>query len=279
MKKTIWAVLFVCLVSLVHCCALTQKEVCGKSLSAVVRIDIADGLASGFIVSADGWVVTAGHVVYENGERRSAVAVVMPNGTTQLAQVFFSEESIVRDFALLKIEATNLPFLEFGEETEAEVGSDITIIGFPFSAENNQGNVTTKFCLAGMVAAAESITNKVMNHSINVNAIYFQGPAVKGISGGPIISRDTGRVIGIQSAKLAGIGPALGQVRKELINTKASGAAVQMGGADVGENLIEIINVMDRHLANGLGVATGADDASLFLRITKRNYEKQTKRR
>ena len=196
---------------------LTQKEACKRFMPAVVRIDVADGRATGFMVSADGWILTAAHVVFnpQTGERLTAIAVLLPDGSSSLARVFIDQDAAFRDFALLKVDKTGLPFLELGANDEISPGSDITIIGFPFSAESAYStNVNTKFCLSGMIAATDSITE----NGVKVDAMYFQGPAVKGISGGPIIARDTGHVVGVQSQKLAGIGPALIAVRSTLQN-------------------------------------------------------------
>ncbi len=243
---------------------ITQKEACKRFMPAVVRIDVADGKATGFIISPDGWILTAAHVVLDpqTGERRSAVAVSIPDGTSPLAEVFIDKDSVIRDFALLKVDGKNFPFLQLAADEEISPGSDVTIIGYPFAAESKYStSINTKFCLSGMVAATDTIAD----HGINVDAIYFQGPAVKGISGGPVISRDTGHVIGIQSQRLAGIGPGLDAVRSILQNGPAPGVQVEMhfAGVNVGPTIVELINVLDRHLANGLGAATGADDAAI----------------
>jgi S1-C subfamily serine protease len=254
---------------------VTTKEACGKFMPAVVRIDVADGRATGFIVSPDGWILTAAHVVIDpsNGERRSAVAILLPDGSSPLATVFVDQESAVRDFALLKVEAKSpLPSIELGSSSEVSPGSDLTIIGYPFSAEGWGGaSLDTKFCLSGMVAATDSIAN----HSVNIDAIYFQGPAVKGISGGPIISRDTGHVVGIQSQKLAGITTALDGVRTKLETGIFPGVHTTMNidHVSIGPTLIELINVLDRHLANGLGAATAIDDPKRALSKAQRRYK------
>jgi len=192
-----------------------------------------------------------------------------------LAQVFIDTESVIRDFALLKVEKTGLPFLELGTESEVSPGSDITIIGYPFSAESAYtASINTKFCLSGMVAA----TDTIVEHGVNINAIYFQGPAVKGISGGPIISRDTGHVVGIQSQKLAGIGVELNDIRKQLVAGK-SNMTVRFTGVDLADSLIGIIDVMDRHLVNELGSGTGASDVAYALKKARREYERQHPRK
>jgi len=191
---------------------LTPKEACTRFMSKVVRIDAgADTVASGFIISSDGWILTAGHVVFDHqtGQQLSTILVRLPDRTTSLAHIFVDRESVIRDFALLKVDKTDLPFLELGSWTEVDPGSEVTIIGYPFSA-GADASITTKFCLSGLVAA----TDTVSNNGVSVDAIYFQGPVVKGLSGGPVISRDTGHVVGIQSQKLAGISSALAATRQ-----------------------------------------------------------------
>ena len=203
-------------------------------------------------------------------ERRSAVAVLLPDGSSPLARVFIDRDSAIRDFAILKVSGTGLPFLELGTNDEVSPGSDITIIGYPFSAESAYGtSINTKFCLSGLVAATDSITE----NGVNVDAIYFQGPAVKGISGGPIIARDTGHVVGIQSQRLAGIGQALNSVRSNLQNGPVPGVHVEshISGVNFGPTLIDLINVLDKHLANGLGAATAIDDPKSALSRAKKD--------
>src|SRR4029077_5538839 len=82
--------------------SLTQKDICKQSMPAVVRIDVAEGVASGFIVSADGWILTAGHVVFnqQTGEQLTTVSVRLPDRSTAFAKVFIDKESMTRDFAL-----------------------------------------------------------------------------------------------------------------------------------------------------------------------------------
>ncbi|HZW93608.1 MAG TPA: serine protease [Candidatus Eremiobacteraceae bacterium] len=243
-------------------------------MPAVVRIDVADAGASGFIVSPDGWIITAAHVVFDHqtGERLTTVSVRLPDGSAPLARVFVDEESAIRDFAILKVEKSGLPFVELGSWGDVEPGSDITIIGFPLSAGTEPKiTITNKFCLSGFVAATDTISKD----KVEVDAIYFQGPAVKGISGGPLISRDMGRVIGIQSQTLAGISVGLDDVRNKILAVERQGYRMTQMGINPSQTFLDIINVLDRHLANGLGTATGADDVVTALAKAKRAYDKE----
>jgi hypothetical protein len=66
---------------------MTRKDVCGKLSNAVVRIDVVDGVATGFIVSRDGWILTAGHVLFDpkTHEQHTVVTVRLFDGSTEMA--------------------------------------------------------------------------------------------------------------------------------------------------------------------------------------------------
>lgn len=271
----------ICSLSLFCVCAIcqtnksmSQKEACSKFMPAVVRIDVADGAASGFIVSSDGWIVTAGHVVIDErtGDQRHVAFVRLPDGTVKVAKIFIDEQSVIRDFAILKVEAVGLPFLELATTNEIEPGSELTLIGYPLSAEGPYSpSVLTKFCLSALVAATDTISY----NGVNVDAVYFQGPAIKGLSGGALISRETGHVVGIQSKKMASIGMGLAKIRNDISTfQKNSQIIILEAGTNPTDDIKQLIDVLDRHLVNGLGVATGADDAGRFLAITQRAYKK-----
>lgn len=255
---------------------LTQQQACAKFSSAIVRIEAGGrSRGTGFIVSSDGFVLTASHVIRdENGEYFSAITVELPDGHFVFVKpaVPISIESVGRDFALLKIDGkTKLPFLTLGSVGDVAVGVDATIVGYPFSAITEQGkNVSTKFCLSATVAATSVETVPVsgksktpkgivpINKDVKVNVIYFQGPSVKGISGSPIISRNDGKVVGIVTLKLTGIGQALADTRNQL--PASGGPDIEFGSVHVGTTIRQLIEVLDEQMANGLGAATGIDD-------------------
>lgn len=279
MKMSAFLAFFVC--SAVYCQSfpqpLTHVDSCSRFSKSVVRIDTADGRGTGFIVSPDGYIVTAAHVVIERntGQFYRAIDVTLPNSWTELATpVLDITEAAIHDFALLKINKTDLPFLELGDEEGIEIGSDMTIIGFPFSAlDEKEQQINVKFCLASTVAATTSFG---IGKS-QVNVIYFQGVSVKGISGSPIISHKTGQVIGVVNTKLSGIGPSLDSIRK---NIRSVGEVFQATGANgngygLGGSILPVIDLLDNQLANGLGSGTGAADAAYALKKAKREYERQ----
>jgi len=185
-------------------------------------------------------------------------------------------DSVGQDYAILKVDGkTNLPSLPLGSSDGVVVGSDAAIIGFPFSAITLEDrHVSVKFCLSVTITASDLETVPVagtkkigprdvaVQADTKVNVVYFQGPSVKGISGSPIISRDTGRVIGIVTLKLTGITPALNNLRERGKNTGIAFSGIGDPGLAFGQ----VIDVMDEQLANGLGAATGIDDPAHALK-------------
>ena len=276
----------------VLCQPISQRDACSQFSDAIVAID-AGGVSfgSGFLVSPDGYILTANHVVRNSdGAYSSAIFITLANKHIEPATpvVPLSPESVGGDYALLKIakQPSALPFLQLGSSEEAVAGGDATIIGFPFSAVSPEGrNVAAKFCLTGTFAANDSITlpiegtrptakGRVPFHAdIQVNVIYFEAPSVKGISGSPLISRDNGRVVGIVSTKLTGIGNSLNEMRNRAAQAENTGAKVEIMGIDPTQFTIETVNVLDAQLANGLGSAVAIDDAKKAL-----NHEQHSKK-
>lgn len=252
---------------------LTHVAACSRFSKSVVRIDTAGGRGTGFIVSSDGYVLTAAHVVIDGdtGQYFRAIDVTSPKLWSELATpVLDITEAATHDFALLKINKTGLPFLESGNDAGLEIGSDLTVIGFPFSALDEKGEqINIRFCLSESVTATTSFG---IGKS-QVNVIFFQGVSVKGISGSPIISHKTGQVVGVVNTKLTGVGPELQKLRDDIAHGKGTG--ISLGGIDPNENIGKVLNVLDLQLANGLGSGTGAADVAYALQKAKRAYARQ----
>jgi serine protease Do len=184
----------------------------------------AQSLGSGFIISADGYIVTNNHVVAPGN--RSAVVesitVTLPNRQEYEAKLIGRDAA--SDLALLKINATNLPFVNFGDSTTARVGDWVVAIGNPFGLG---GTVT-----AGIVSALHRNTGQggAFDRYIQTDASINMGN-----SGGPMFDLN-GNVIGINSAIYSptggnvGIGFAIpAEQAKPIIDTLRSGAKIQRG--------------------------------------------------
>ncbi len=253
---------------------LTQVEACRRFEDAVVRIDVNPDIShgTGFIVDPAGWIITALHVVANNHMSIDvSIHGFSKPFTAELVtpQPPFGIVAVGRDIAILKINKLDLPYVQLGNEAVIEDGSPIAVIGFPLSAIfEPKPEEIPKFCLAGTIAAQVAFPLSGLNYR---HAIYFQGVSVKGISGAPIISLINGQVIGIVSTKLTGLSNSLLALRSSLI-TNGTGGIAFSGIGDPGQFALDITDVLDRQLANGLGSGTGAADAANDLNIAKQNY-------
>ena len=91
-------------------------------------------LGSGVVVSADGYILTNNHVV---GDARAEVSVVLPDKREMRATIIGVDEAT--DIAVLKVAATNLPTLPWGDSTKLRPAEWVLAIGNPF---NLTGTVT-----------------------------------------------------------------------------------------------------------------------------------------
>src|SRR2546428_13627009 len=138
-------------------------------------------VGSGFIVSADGYIVTNNHVV----EDAIGIQVKLADGRELAAKVFGRDPKT--DLALLKVEATGLPIIPVGDSNALQVGEPVMAIGNPFGLEQT---VTT-----GIVSA----TGRVIGSGPYDNFIQTDASINPGNSGGPLINA-RGEVIGINTA-------------------------------------------------------------------------------
>ena len=140
----------------------------------------ARGMGSGFIVSADGVILTNAHVVADADE----VTVKLTDKREFKARVVGLDK--LTDVAVLRIEASNLPALRLGDPARTRVGEWVVAIGSPFGFENS---VT-----AGIVSAK----SRSLASDSYVPFIQTDVAINPGNSGGPLLNLD-GEVIGINS--------------------------------------------------------------------------------
>ena len=136
------------------------------------------GVASGFILSTDGYVMTHAHVV----EGADQVLVTLPDQREFKARIVGSDKR--SDVAVVKIEATGLPAVKIGDVSRLKVGEWVMAIGSPFGLDNT---VT-----AGIVSAKQRDTGDYLSFIQTDVAIN------PGNSGGPLINM-RGEVVGINS--------------------------------------------------------------------------------
>ncbi len=143
------------------------------------------GAGSGFVISADGWIVTNNHVI----DRAEEVTVRL-EGREYEAEVRGRDRET--DLALIKIEAErDLPFLPLGDSEALRVGDWIMAIGSPLSFE---ASVTV-----GVVSAKGRSFRIEDGPSSFANYIQTDAAINRGNSGGPLVNT-AGEVVGIATA-------------------------------------------------------------------------------
>jgi serine protease Do len=195
------------------------------------------GAGSGFIISADGYIVTNHHVI----DDASKIEVVMDNGNRFDAKVKGIDSKT--DLALLKIEADEpLPFVAFGDSDTADVGDWVVAVGNQFGLG---GSAT-----AGIISArGRDIQSGPFDDFLQIDA-----PINRGNSGGPLF--DTrGNVVGINTAIYSpsggnvGIGFAIpSNMAKDIIAELKNNGAVTRGWLGV------VIQPVTDEIAEGLGL-------------------------
>jgi serine protease Do len=155
-------------------------------------------LGSGFIISADGYIVTNNHVISpaRNNATVEEITVIMTDRKEYRARLIGRDQA--SDLALLKIEANNLPFVRFGDSTRTRVGDWVVAIGNPFGLG---GTVT-----AGIVSA---LHRSIQGAGAYDRYIQTDASINTGNSGGPMFDL-AGNVIGINTALISPTGGNVG---------------------------------------------------------------------
>jgi len=159
------------------------------------------GLGSGFIVRADGAIVTNAHVL--SGARR--ISVAMRDGTTYPARLIGMDET--NDLAVIKIDARDLPVAPLGSSSNLLIGEWAIAIGNPygFVLANTEPSVT-----AGVVSGiGRNLATPSEGAGIYVDMIQTDASINPGNSGGPLVNA-AGEVIGVNSSIFSPSGGSVG---------------------------------------------------------------------
>ncbi len=203
----------------------------------------AGSLGSGFIISPDGYIVTNNHLIQSvNGNGTvDQVTVTLTNRKEYPAKIVGRDQ--LADLALLKIDASNLPFVRWGDSAHARVGDWVLAIGDPYGV----GSTVT----AGIISALHrGITGAgAYDRYIQTDAAINMGN-----SGGPMFDLN-GNVIGINSALISptgtnvGIGLAIpAEAAKPVIDALRRGEKPERGYLGVG------LQEIDEDIAASLGI-------------------------
>ena len=156
------------------------------------RAQVIEARGSGFIIDANGTIVTNNHVI----RNAKSVSVTLSDGTVLPAKVIGHDTRT--DLAVLKVDAGHkLPFIELGDSANVEPGQWVVAMGNPFGLG---GTVT-----AGIVSAR----GRDIGAGPYDNFIQIDAPINQGNSGGPLFTQD-GKVIGVNTAILSPSGGSVG---------------------------------------------------------------------
>ena len=190
---------------------------------------------SGFILTADGYVVTNYHVI----EGATSVSVITHDKTEYPAQIVGTDKN--NDVAVLKVEATDLPAVTIGSSDDLVIGDMVVAIGNPL------GTLTATQTV-GYVSGKD---RDVTTDNTIINMIQTDAAINSGNSGGPLFNMK-GEVVGITTAKYSG--------------NSGSGASIEGIGFAIP---IDDVSGIISDLAD-FGYVTGA-----YLGVTVRNMDSE----
>ena len=186
---------------------LSTEEIVRKLRPSVVLVSVAgsgrdvfgdivpsEGIGTGVIIDADGYIVTNNHVVRAGGGTiAQTINVTLYDGKELPAEVIGTDPQT--DLAVIKITASNLTPAELGSTAAQHVGADVVAMGYALGLEGDP-TVTR-----GVISAKG---RSIQEQSITINdAIQTDASINPGNSGGPLVDNQ-GRVVGINTAIIQG---------------------------------------------------------------------------
>ncbi len=152
------------------------------------------GSGSGFLISSDGLIVTNRHVV----DTTDAIYTVLLNNGKEYIATVLARDSVL-DVAIIKINATNLPYLKFANSDQLEVGESVIAIGNALGEFKNTVSTGVVSGLSRSLSASggsgyQEFLYKVIQTDAAIN---------RGNSGGPLLNLK-GEVVGINVALAQG---------------------------------------------------------------------------
>ena len=158
---------------------ITQTDLFGQSVEG-------EAAGSGFVWSADGYVVTNNHVI----EGAAEITVTFDDGTSERAELVAADPR--SDLAVLRVERTDLVPLTIGDSDAIRVGDPVVAIG-------NALDLGAEPTVTGGMVSAKERTIDTQNGEVLVHLLQTDAAISSGNSGGPLLDM-SGRVVGINTA-------------------------------------------------------------------------------
>jgi len=167
------------------------QRVLPSVVSIATESSAGGGTGSGFIIDSSGMILTNNHVVDDVALNGGVIRVTLNNGENYEGTIVGRDAPY--DLAVIKIAATNLPALQFGDSDKVAVGDSVIAIGSPLGLS---GTVTL-----GIISAKNRAVTAGTGGSESsfINALQTDAAINPGNSGGPLVDT-TGAVIGVNSA-------------------------------------------------------------------------------
>ena len=173
-------------------------DVVDRVAPSVVRIEaqagFGGGVGSGFVIDADGYIVTNNHVIAVGAGVARTISVTLSDGSVYQAQVIGRDPR--SDLAVLKIDASGLPALPLARLDDVRVGDPVIAIGYPLDLDRGEG--------AGFTVTHGIVSQK--NRAIQdlgiLGAVQTDAPINHGNSGGPLVNMK-GEVVGVNTSLAA----------------------------------------------------------------------------
>jgi len=215
------------------------------------------GKGTGFLISADGLIVTNRHVAFE---RSAALTAFLTDGRKFAAAVIDIDP--VNDLALLKIDAKGLPFLQLELDDKLRLGQTTVAIG---NALGKYANTVTSGILSGVERDVEATDNVTGDLERLEELLQTDAAINSGNSGGPLLNLD-GKVIGVntaveQDAQGLGFAIPVSEVRKVMTSYQRYGAIAR---PRLGVRYFTITPelTLERSLPYNYGALVGSEDPS-----------------
>ncbi len=152
------------------------------------------GSGTGFLISADGLILTNKHVIGVGSEKTAEYKIILGSGKQYYAQLIGKDP--INDLAVLKIFDKNLPYVQLGDSDKLQIGTSVIAIGNTLGRYQNSA---TKGIISGLGRSIEASDQNGNSAETLDNVLQTDANINLGNSGGPLVDLE-GNIVGINVA-------------------------------------------------------------------------------